>query len=90
VWIKRLDLEPASAPYDVSGRVPGSATVGTVVAEAITGQTLVPQDTRVPAAVTVLNEFYASAMRKMSDHLDAREIDGLTGEAAKLKKLKRF
>jgi len=89
VWLKRYDLEQFSAPYDVNARV-GGQSVGTLVADAITGQNVQPTDTRASAAVTVLNSFYAAAMQKMWDHLDPREIDGLTAEAGRLKKLKRF
>ena len=90
VWLKRLELEPFSAPYSYTFRT-RPVTPGEVIAAGLMNRS-VPQNqsTQSEAAVTTLNSFYQAAMSKTWEHLDPREIKGLKGETEKLKKLKRF
>lgn len=90
VWLKRLELEPFSAPYSYTVRT-RPVTPGEVIAAGLMNRS-VPQNqsTQSEAAVTTLNSFYQAAISKTWEHLDPREIKGLKGETDKLKKLKRF
>ncbi len=89
VWLKRFDLKQFSAPYHVSVRT-GQANAGTLLVDALTGGLQQKGNTQADAVGKILGEFYGTAMDKMWNHLDSREILQLKAEAQKLKRLKRY
>lgn len=78
VWLKRLDLPPASEPYLVNKSVSKE------------GRLLSYNSTQGDAVVRSLNKFYAGAMAKIWAQVDAREISALQQDVDQLKAKKRF
>ena len=89
LWVKRLDAEPVQKPYEFMAKFKQPvATVGDMQLLLISGVT--EKDDSDRALVAALSEFYSALGKKLWNHIDPEEWEKYLGQAADLRKEKRF
>lgn len=89
LWVKRLDAEPVQKPYELVAKF--RQPVGTVGdMELLLNSGVAEKDNSDKALVEALSEFYTALGRKLWNHIDPEEWEKYLGQAADVRKGKRF